>query len=117
MLLVDRYVENIYLIMNFIVDILLIFLGIVFERARKVSEFKLSQSCFHTIVLLCDFVDNLEKFLDLERFIRFRSVLSMQFSSQTIYLSLLFVDDTIFQLARDKSTFKILVCSSFMAEF
>lgn len=110
---INRNVQDVDFVVNLVIDVFLLLL----EKLLDVSwltALELLQFVLQTIILLSYLLNDLKQFLNFKSFfvISFIKIMSMQIFLELVNLNLFLIDDSIFHLHINETTFNIFSCSS-----
>lgn len=110
---INRNVQDVNFVVNLVIDVLLLLLKKLLD-VSWLTALELLQLVLQTVILLSYLLNDLKQLLNLERFfvICFIKIMSMQFLLELVNLNLFLIDDSIFHLHINGTTFNIFSCSS-----
>lgn len=109
--LVDRNVEDVDFVVNFVVDILFFLLNILLVIPR-LTLLELLESVLQSCVLFSHLIDYLEQLFNLKSFLVFcfGNVMTMQLLFEPIDLYFFLINHSVLHLRKKRSTFSIFSC-------
>ncbi len=108
---VNRNVEDVDFVVNFVVDILLLLFNVLLVISR-LALLELLESVFQSCVLFSHLIDYLEQLFNLKSFLVFcfGNVMTMKLLFEPIDLHFFLIDHSILHLSEKRSTFSIFSC-------